>query len=505
MKHKSLYIVLALLFLFSVLPYLIAFNAAGQNHVFEGFLLNPIDGNSYLAKMQLGWEGQWKFTLPYTAEAGEGGYLFLFYIFLGHIGRWLNLPLIFVFHFARIAAVVFLTFTLYVYTLRVFPDSQTWARRVFAWICLGGGLGWLLFPFGILTSDLWVPEAYSFLSGYVNPHFPLGLALLLWIFMWSERDEFRFQVFIFLGGLALAVVFPFAVVVAAAVLLIQAGWQWIKEKKLALKNLLALFLGGGVFISYQFWISTSDPVLAGWNAQNLTLSPPAWDLLIAFSPAFLAAIYVFRYFRTWNFSYLQKLNAAWFVSSLILILVPFSLQRRFLLGFFIPTVILAGIGISLSIRSLKVQRRFFMLAFALSIPSLLIILALGTFGIVSVDPRLYIQKDEQQAFGWVTDHTAQNAVILAAPDTGNLIPAQTGRRVIYGHPFETVNAELRKKQVSDLFTGIYPLNDSLNLLTDLKVNYIFYGPREKLLGAPEFIKMLKPVYQNQDVTIFAVN
>ena len=61
-------------------PYISAFQAADLSHVFGGFLLNPIDGHSYLAKMQLGYQGDWKFTLHYTAEKGEGAYLFLFYI-----------------------------------------------------------------------------------------------------------------------------------------------------------------------------------------------------------------------------------------------------------------------------------------------------------------------------------------------------------------------------------------------------------------------------------------
>ena len=210
--------------------------------------------------------------------------------------------------------------------------------------------------------------------------------------MWSELDTLRHQAFIFLAGLALAVVFPFGVVVAAAVLLIQSAWRWWTEKKLAWESLLALFLGGGLFLLYQFWISTSDPVLAGWNAQNLTPSPPIWDLIISFSPALLAALLAFRYFKTWNFNYLQKLNAAWFVSSLILILIPFSLQRRFLLGFFIPTVILAGIGISLSISSLKSQRRFFNLGLALSMPSLIVVLALGFFGVLQTSTRAFTFK-----------------------------------------------------------------------------------------------------------------
>lgn len=68
------------------LPYAWALAAGGDTHVFGGFLLNPIDGNSYLAKMMQGWSGAVTFTLPYTAEPGEGVILFVFYLFLGHPG-----------------------------------------------------------------------------------------------------------------------------------------------------------------------------------------------------------------------------------------------------------------------------------------------------------------------------------------------------------------------------------------------------------------------------------
>ena len=61
--------------------------AGGDTHVFGGFLLNPLDGNSYLAKMQQGASGSWRFTLPFTPEPGEGAYLFLFYLALGHLCR----------------------------------------------------------------------------------------------------------------------------------------------------------------------------------------------------------------------------------------------------------------------------------------------------------------------------------------------------------------------------------------------------------------------------------
>ena len=74
-----------------VLPFVIAALVGGPQRVFVGFLFNPIDGATYLAKMYEGLMGQWRFTLPYTAEPGQGAYLFLFYLFLGHLARWTGL------------------------------------------------------------------------------------------------------------------------------------------------------------------------------------------------------------------------------------------------------------------------------------------------------------------------------------------------------------------------------------------------------------------------------
>ena len=56
-------------------PYLWAWAAAGEAHVFGGLLFNPIDGNTYLAKAYQGFEGDWRFRLPYTAEPGGGAYI----------------------------------------------------------------------------------------------------------------------------------------------------------------------------------------------------------------------------------------------------------------------------------------------------------------------------------------------------------------------------------------------------------------------------------------------
>ncbi len=113
MSKRSLIFLTALTVLLAALPYVYAAQRGGGDFVFNGFLLNPLDGNSYLAKMREGWQGSWQFSMLYSSQAPQGSYLFLLYIALGHLARWLGLPLLLVFHGARIAGAIALCLALY--------------------------------------------------------------------------------------------------------------------------------------------------------------------------------------------------------------------------------------------------------------------------------------------------------------------------------------------------------------------------------------------------------
>ena len=95
---------------------------------------------------------------------------------------------------------------------------------------------------------------------------------------------------------------------------------------------------------------------------------------------------------------------------------------------------------------------------------------------------------------------------------GMFIPAQTGRRVIYGHPFETVNAENRKSEVTAFFEEFGSESAQPELEAYLKSNgveYIFWGRRERLLCKNQedvlFIDdLLNPVFKDNEVIVFQV-
>jgi hypothetical protein len=535
-RNRVVLITLALLALVS-LPYIVAALTAGPEYVFGGFLFNPVDGNTYLAKMYQGWRGEWLYKLPYTAQPGEGAFLFVFYNFLGHTARLLGLSLVWTFHIFRLLGALILAFVLYRF-LGEFSIYTRWRVLLFAWALLGAGLGWLVFPFGLIPSDFWVAEAYPFLSSYANPHFPLGLALLLTLLI--KKDELgsatslvRYLWRDWLAGVLaflLAIVSPFGVIVAFVVLGVERMRElWIRMSNYSqtlersensrrqfspmvissimhsatTRRLMWIFVCGAPLLFYDFWIARVNPVLAIWNAQNLTPSPPMWDILIAFSPALILAL-----LGAWSLLRRQRrgnLMLTWAVLGLLLVYLPFGLQRRFMMGLFVPIVGLMGFGLGeLANRADRRSDLIARIGFAASLPSCLLLLFVSFHGIQTHNELFYMTRSESNALAWIEANTPAHALVLASPQMGLFIPAHTGRRVIYGHPFETVNALAEEQAVETFFQNSGDPALVSSFLEQRGVDYVFYGPREYKLGASLDLSNLLPVYEEGDVTVFKV-
>jgi hypothetical protein len=494
-RNLSLFL-LAVFLIMIILPFVHAYFAAGSEHIFVGFLLNPLDGNSYLAKMYQGWAGEWQFTLPYTAEKGEGSFLFLFYLFLGHLSRWAGLSLIAVFHLARVFGAMCLFAALAAFSKSVFRFEPGVSQRALILALFGGGMGWIALPTGHFTSDLWVAEAYPFLSAYTNPHFAFGLALLLTILLFSQKNHsINNSVILFSLSILLAIIQPFGIALAAVVIAGIVALEAWERKRLKWQPLLPVLLGGGIPLLYQYWTILTDPLLSGWNAQNLTPAPPLWDLVLSLSPALLLASYaIIKKWKMRTFTDI-RLPAIWLIVGLLMIFFPFNLQRRFMLGIYIPAAMLAVTALTF-LRGKPLQS-VWMALLGISLITNLLILSAGVFGASARDPALYLTRSEYQALEWMRMHTSEDTVILASPEMGRFIPALTGRRVLYGHPFETVNAEEKEQLVAEFFS------DSAKLQVNT-VDYIFFGPRERELGHPPTSSGFSLVYQDLDVIILKV-
>ncbi len=486
------------------LPYILAVLISSEERIFTGFLFNPIDGYSYVAKMYEGFQGEWLFRLPYTAEAPPSGYLFVFYIALGHLARLLNLPLIGVFHGARLLSAGVLMLALWRFLNLVAPD-MTRISWLYYWILLGTGLGWLATLWRGFTPDFWLAEAYPFLSMFANPHFALGLGLLLVYFSIFLQPSRKWAFVVsFLLGLGLGVVLPFGVVVGGVVSAGYSMWLWLRRQRLRVDALLGFGSGGGIVLLYQYVTVLQDPWLRGWNAQNLTPSPPVWDYFFAFSPAFVLALLgsvKSKLGSKINFPFL----VVWFAAGWLMAYSPWALQRRLLVGFYIPIVILAGRGsVWLEQWNKRVGSLLGRVAFALSLPTTALIIFSGLIAVANGHPLLTLDRDEYRALRWIESQTPQGALVYAAPEMGLIIPAFTGRRVIYGHPFETVDAEAEGNWVVATLKTAGSESDFIQHLQERGVDYIFWGPRERDLAKLYALSSVPVVAQFGEIYVYAI-
>lgn len=519
-------IILGMLFITIIsVPYLVAFQAAGESYRFGGFLLNPIDGNSYLAKMQQGFDGRWRFVLPFTNQQGDGAYLFLFYIALGHLARLLGSSTFFIFHLARVACAILLVYSLWYFFQRVFSQNAA-ARLAFGLALFASGMGWLAASFGIFSADFWVAEGYPFLSAYANPHFPLGLAIMLWFLapglksmIGNANSLSSLQVICYIfAGLVLAISMPFGVVISLVVLV--ASWVWdllragrsspdnytllerVKSNLLKTdrgQKLVILVFSGLPVLIYQYWVTQQDPYFAAWNAQNLTETPPVWDMLIATSPLLLAAVGG-SYYALKSDEPGARTLLVWVIAGLLLIYLPWSLQRRFVTGLMVPVAGLAA----MVLYHLNRRKRIFgiittILMLVLMLPTNLMILVGGFQAVASKAESIFLTQAEYDSLMWLKVHTADQAVILASPDMGLYIPAYTGRKVWYGHPYETPDAVQMENYLLEFFSGENSAFTQ-NLLDNS--DYLLYGKRERSLGALNIGDEFELVYDDGESRIY---
>ncbi len=499
----------------SCLPYLVAWVATPSGYQFGGILVNPLDGNSYLAKMRQGWAGAWQFHLTYTPEPHEGAYIiYLFYLTLGHVARLTGLPLILVYHAARVLGGLALLVTVYAFLARLTGDHRE--RRLAFWLVgISAGLGWLGTALGTFPIDLWVPEAFAFFSLLSNPHFPLAMALMLVIVagvVWPAHGIRRWLI-PGLAALALVLVHPLGlgpVYATLALYLLLRRWLDRAWSLAGLTAALGTCLFSAPVLLYGYWIYLSSPAMSAWAAQNVTPAPSVLNLFLGVGLLGLLAIpggVMVVHERDWRGLALP----AWSVGTLILVYLPFALQRRFLTGLVLPLAMLAAIGLNRwLLPRLTVGRARLVAGLTVSFSALgsLFLLAVLTLGVLNRDgqsglfDRLYLSQDEAVAMQWLLIH-AQDEVVLATPRTGMLLPGRAGVRVFAGHPFETIDAETKQAQAEAFFRGKMSAGEWQKLREQYHIRYVFVGPAERALGGGSgYLGELTPAFQQGEVTIY---
>jgi hypothetical protein len=489
-----------------ILPYALAWIFQGED-IFSGLLFNPTDGYSYLAKMRQGWEGNWKFYLPYTAQEGGGAYIFLFYLFLGHAAHWFHLSLALMFHIARVLGSIFLIWALQRLLKKNFNFDEEQVFRTMLLVCLGSGLGWMALLWGKILPDFWLAETYPFLSMFANPHFPLGLGLMVMIFT-KVDGKCDWQVIIGWAGLGLvlSIILPFGFVIAALVLGIKWIWEIFEKRKTDSTIIVLNMVPGGMWLFYQIVAILNDPVLSQWNTQNITITPPFLDLLVALSPAVLAGIGGLIVISRSNEFPGRGLLIAWTAGCFLLAVIPFGLQRRFLTGIFIPICILAMVALDNWKNHSPGRTKYaYVILLILSLPANLITLSIFTSAGLGHEPELFISKEEASALKWMDTAIPKQSRCLTGAETGLLLPAYSHCRVLYGHPFETIHAVEQKEQVTEFFTKSMNMETAQQFFKDKGIDFVVFNKRDGGIESDLLLPEWELEYSNTEVRIYRVD
>lgn len=519
------------------LPYLLAVSKQGQDWRFSGFLFGVEDGNSYLGKMRLGVRGDWNFSLFYTPEAHESVPLFyLTYILPGQIiGRLLpetspavTPALIFTFHLMRVIFDALLVVTIYRFCAKFLEQPRD---RLMATIlaAFGGGLGWLLSLTGqgALPADFYIPEGFSFLILFGIPHLALARAALLGGLLALLRTTQNTGVvpargdwtWLALAGVCWLVVglsVPFYLAVVYAVLGAWGLAAWAKTRRfpwvLFVRAVAAAALTLPLLGFYA--IAFSTPVFAVWSAQNNLPSPAPVQYVLAYLPLLVLACFGVR--RVWRQPGIASaLIIGWVLIVPILVYLPLNVQRRLSEGVIIPLAILATAGLSSLAR-----RRFSRITRGVLVTTALLTSALLLLGgvLAALNPAhpLFRPAAEIAALDWLNQHAPPEAIVLSAPESGNVIPAWTHLRTYMGHGPETIDWQAKTRQLEAFYADTLTAQEradffanpcATNFACSGSIHYVFWGPLERAFApddSPNWVTGLRLVYDENGYSIYEV-
>jgi hypothetical protein len=149
-----------------------------------------------------------------------------------------------------------------------------------------------------------------------------------------------------------------------------------------------------------------------------------------------------------------------------------------LLGVFFPMAGLAALAFEALRKSVRPLRRLAAYAlFAFCLPTNFLVAAITLGGALRQQPELVLTQSEWDSYRWAGDDLPSGALVLAGELSANRLPAFASVRVIYGHPFETPNAEAELDWVNATYRSELPSAQLLDRLRDRQVDFVRWSPR----------------------------
>lgn len=523
--------------LLSSLPYIFGAIRAGSHATY--LWTNPLgqaDTNVYFSMIKQASQGKVFLENLYTSEPQHGSLFQPLWLLLGWVAGLTHIAIPILFHLVRMALVALFLLLLYrLFVRQLFHEER---QRILAMLLLAfsSGIG-TFFSFSVntgdnlqtlllLPADQWIPEANTFLTLVHSPLFIIAQLLLvgiLWSFLTIQRGTVR--LFVALVGL-LAIVHPYDIVTIAVILPVFIIIRTIRDTNFNTRDrwmaMRALIIAGcAAFLALLAFVVAGlrEPAIGMWTRQNITTSPLPHSYILGYGLVVPFAVIGWMAWRKTRGAF-QLLILTWAITSIFLLYVPVQINRRFSNGLHIPLTILAtaGIDVCWAWLSSVLQHHRWTRQIILAAAGWTIGLGLFLSTSITVARAMYweanpassiyhVRRDEAQAIRWLEKETPMNAVILAHPFIGNIIPAMTGRRVYVGHGHQTIRW---KEKIDRLFSWFWKTNTDdaakHQFLTTNRITYVLFGPYEDPIGDydPAQKTYLVPVHTEGQVTVYRV-
>ncbi|MCJ7513508.1 MAG: hypothetical protein MUO23_11125, partial [Anaerolineales bacterium] len=276
-----------------------------------------------------------------------------------------------------------------------------------------------------------------------------------------------------------------------------------QPRRRVLTVLAASGLTGLPWVVYDYWLVTTHPALKSWSLQNVTPSPSLVAYLVGFGPLVLWSALALVRARPLREPSL-RLVATWAVVGIVLLYLPFGLQRRLSLGLAIPLAALAGVGIDRLCRNPARKRLAVIGTILVAAPSLLLVVGAGFASATTAASPTVLSEAEIKAYDWMAENLPPDSLVLAAMQTGNRIPAWMSALVLAGHPFETPDAQAELAWIARAYGWQADPASGLAMLKQRGIEYVYRGREERALGDPTWLQALTPVYTSGEVSLYSV-
>jgi len=519
-----------ILFLVTLLPYLFGYQQEDPDWKFSGFVIGVEDGNSYVAKMMRGAAGEVLFETPYTAFPQSGLITFIPYTLLGKLASGLEIhdQMIGLFQIFRFIGCVLMSLATYD-LIGLFIGDIDIRRKALIFAMVGGGLGWLaILGLGQLWTnglplEFYSPETFGFLSAFSLPHLAVSRALLLWGFFFYLKEVPHASKFLknawITGTLWLVMGFfqPLAIVTGWLVLAVHlivraivnvlrnmrghvASWSnWL----INLRQVVIIGFISSPWVIYNLICSYTDFYLQGWASQNIILSPPIIDYVLAFIPIIpFVAISIWEIAKTQNSKSIFLIG--WMAAFPILAYFPYQLQRRLPEGIWVGMTILGFLWMG----KLSENGRKWVTPFVLF--SLLPAIGILMGSIASLQTKsepVFISQNEIRCYQAVQQNANVNDVVMASYETGNALPAWAPVKVLIGHGPESIKLQEVQPLVHQIYQSSTLENERVSIMKKFDVKYIYWGRHEASLGdwKPTMNQGYHLIYENEFCSVWRVS